>query len=84
MGDTHVGNQPARRPLYRVLWINSAKLIDGAEIIRSFNDGEAIATARGMTDGRGVELWDRNRFIARFDAAGPAFGDLPLDEQYAA
>lgn len=52
---------------YRVYWLGGHGLIDGAEAIRSFDDLEAIATARAMTDGRSVELWDRGRFIERFD-----------------
>ena len=39
----------------------------GAEIIRSEDDGEAMTVARGMTDGRSVEVWDRERFIGRLD-----------------
>ncbi|MFC6789103.1 hypothetical protein ACFQE0_05335 [Methylobacterium komagatae] len=70
MGDTHVANRPHARPLYRVIWINSDALIDGAEIIRSADDREAISTARWMVDSRSVELWDRDRFIARFDTKG--------------
>lgn len=54
---------------YRVYWLGDANRIDGAEVIRSINDGDAIATARGMTDGRSVELWDGGRFIGRFDPA---------------
>lgn len=79
MGDFHAGFRPSQRPLYRVIWINSAKLIDGAEIIRSIDDREAIATARGMADGRSVELWDRNRFIARFNAVCSPSGDWSFD-----
>lgn len=55
------------RARYRVYWLGGQGLIDGAEAIRSMDDREAIAVARGMTDGRSIELWDRSRFIERFD-----------------
>jgi hypothetical protein len=57
---------------YRVYWLGVRGLIDGAEAIWSMDDREAIATARGMMDGRSVELWDRKRFVGRFDPASPA------------
>lgn len=60
---------------YRVYWLGGEGRIDGAEAIRSVDDHEAIATARGMTDGRSVELWDRGRFIGRFDPTSVASGE---------
>lgn len=60
---------------YRVYWLGGEDRIDGAEAIRSVDDHEAIATARGMTDGRSVELWDRGRFIGRFEPASLASGE---------
>jgi hypothetical protein len=65
------------RARYRVYWLGGEGRIDGAEAIRSVDDGEAIATVRSMTDGRSVELWDRGRFIGRFDPASLTRGEQP-------
>jgi hypothetical protein len=63
-----IGDEARRTSRYRVYWLSGDDHIDGAEAIRSHDD-EAIATTRGMTDGRSVELWDRGRFIGRFEPA---------------
>jgi hypothetical protein len=62
---------------YRVYWLGVRGLIDGAEAIWSTDDREAIATARGMTDDRSVELWDRKRFVGRFDPEISAASEQP-------
>ncbi len=64
-----------RQPCYRVYWISQSDRIEAAEIIASHDDSEAIVTARGMIDGRSVELWDRGRFIGRFDPADRTAGE---------
>ena len=64
---SQVRDETKRRPCYRVYWLRGGGRIDGAEIIRSEDDGEAMTTARGMADGRSVEVWDRERFIGRLD-----------------
>jgi hypothetical protein len=65
------------RARYRVYWLGGEGRIDGAEIIQAVDDREASATARGMIDGRCVELWDGGRFIGRFDPANLAIAEQP-------
>jgi hypothetical protein len=62
-----VRDETKQRPCYRVYWLRGDGRIDGAEIIRTEDDGEAMTMARGMTDGRSIEVWDRERFIGRLD-----------------
>ncbi|MHB2208187.1 hypothetical protein [Methylobacterium sp. CM6257] len=64
-----IGDEARQGARYRVYWLGGEDRIDGAEAIQSYDDAEAIATARGMTDERSVELWDRGRFIGRFEPA---------------
>jgi hypothetical protein len=64
-----IGDEAKQVPCYRVYWLGGGDRIDGAEVIQSHDDAEAIVTARGMTDGRHIELWDRGRFIGRFESA---------------
>jgi hypothetical protein len=56
-----------RRPFYRVYWLRRDGRIDGAEVIRSADDREAMTMARGMTDGRSIEVWDRERFVGHLN-----------------
>jgi hypothetical protein len=69
-----IGDETRQSSRYRVYWLGGDDRIDGAEVIQSHDYGGAIATARGMTDGRTVELWDRGRFIGRFEPAVHAGG----------
>lgn len=76
-----IGHEASRSSRYWVYWLGGADRIDGAEVIRSHDDVEAIATARGMTDGRSVELWDRDRFIGRFETGVHPGGNRSLDDR---
>ena len=67
IAQAQVRDETKRRPCYRVFWLRRDGRIDGAEIIRSADDREAMTMARGMTDGRSIEVWDRERFIGRLD-----------------
>lgn len=67
IAQAQVRDKTKRRSCYRVYWLRGDGRIDGAEIIRSEDDSEAMTVARGMTDGRSVDIWDRERFIERLD-----------------
>ena len=51
---------------YRALLLNTDGKILRVRSITAEDDDKASDIARGMLDGRAVELWDRNRFIKRF------------------
>lgn len=67
IAQTQVRDETKRRLCYRVVWLRRDGRIEGAEIICSADDREAMTMARGMTDGRSIEVWDRERFIRRLD-----------------
>ncbi|MGU3340760.1 hypothetical protein ACLBXJ_22320 [Methylobacterium mesophilicum] len=67
IAQAQVRHETTRRPCYRVYWLRGDGWIDGAEIIRTEDGGKTITMARGMTDGRSVEVWDRGRFIGRLN-----------------
>lgn len=55
-------------PHYRIYAITAENHIFGAPAtIHSDNDGEAIATARSLMNGRALELWDGARYVARLE-----------------
>ena len=52
---------------YRVLRLDVFDRVDQADVLQSKDDREAIATVRGLVSGSSLELWDRGRFVGRFD-----------------
>lgn len=54
---------------YRALLLDIGGKIIRVRAISAGDDEEASGIARGMLDGRAVELWDRLRFIERFGSA---------------
>ena len=55
---------------YRVFRLDAADRVDQTDVLQSQDDRDAIATVRGLVSSRSLELWDRGRFIGRFDPAG--------------
>ena len=54
---------------YRLLWLDANERIHRAEIVPSVDDEDAVRAVRGLMSNSSVELWDRGRFIGRFDPA---------------
>lgn len=59
-------DQPSNHfPTYRAYRVNPGKRVSSAAIIvEATNDEEAIAQARQLVDGVGIEVWDRTRRVA--------------------
>lgn len=57
-----------RAPIYRVFHISPMGKIAGPPgFIEAMNDDDALNQVRSLVDGHAVELWDRDRLIARID-----------------
>ena len=69
LGLEHVpGCQPQEpKDCYRVFRLDAADRVDQAEVIHSPDDVAAIDIVRGLVGNRSLELWDRGRFVGRFD-----------------
>jgi hypothetical protein len=60
---------------YRLLWLDASERIHRAEMVPSVDDADAVQAVRGLMGNSSVELWDRGRFIGRFDpACEPDYG----------
>jgi hypothetical protein len=51
---------------YRIYFVGSDGLFSGAQFLECADDQEAIQKARQLVDGHDVELWNGERFVARF------------------
>ncbi len=51
---------------YRAFYIDGKGHVLKAAIIDAFNDDEATKLARQLVDAHAIELWDRDRIIAKF------------------
>jgi hypothetical protein len=56
---------------YRVFRLDALDRVDHADVLQSKDDRDAINTVRGLVSGSSLELWDRGRFIGRFDPVEP-------------
>jgi HJR/Mrr/RecB family endonuclease len=56
-------------PSYRIYFLNKAGHIVRACELACMTDEEAVAETQKQADAQTVELWDRARLIARFEAA---------------
>jgi hypothetical protein len=56
-----------RAHCYRVFRLDARDRVEHADVLQSEDDRDAIATVRGLVSSRSLELWDRGRFIGRFD-----------------
>jgi len=52
---------------YRVFRLDARNRVDQADVIQARDDADAIAMVRGLIGNRSLELWDRGRFVGRFD-----------------
>ena len=59
----------AAKPIYRAYIVGRHGLCIRAIEIDCVDDDTAIESARRLVDGRDVELWQKDRPIARFDVA---------------
>jgi hypothetical protein len=68
MSGSPTNNRPPQlgRPTYRVFLLKADGGIFSAEIIEAQSDDEAKAIASAMTNGHGVDLWERGRFLASY------------------
>lgn len=57
-------------PTYRAFRLSSKGGIQSAEILKAASDEEAQALARVMVTTYGVELWERGRFLGRYEPHG--------------
>lgn len=51
--------------VYRLYFLDAQNHIEDVEVLHCASDEEAFASAGRSVNGRGLELWDRGRFIAR-------------------
>jgi hypothetical protein len=51
--------------IYRVFRLDGDGRITGSEILEAADDVDALARAQGKIEAFGIELWDRDRLIAR-------------------
>ena len=64
-------HRPTLEHCYRVFRLDAQGRVDGAEIIHAVDDQAAIQMVRDLVGNRSLELWDRGRFIERFDPGCP-------------
>ena len=57
-------------PTYRAFHTNTSGGISSAEVIDAGSDDEAKDKASKMINGRGIDLWQRTRFLASFPPLG--------------
>jgi hypothetical protein len=55
---------------YRLYCLDEAGKVASAEWIEAEDDQAAIDAARQKQDGHSLELWQRNRLVARVDMRG--------------
>lgn len=55
---------------YRLYRCDSSGKIQSAEWLAASDDAAAVAQAHALATGTIVELWERQRFVARLDSNG--------------
>jgi len=63
-----------RSRVYRAFKLDRAGRVASAEIVSAADDGQARRQARTMVERATVELWERTRFLGRFEPAAPDGG----------
>ncbi|MCJ2143359.1 hypothetical protein [Methylobacterium sp. E-066] len=58
-----------RSRAYRAFKLDRAGRVSSAEIVPAEDDTQARRRARAMVRDAAVELWDRTRFLARYEPA---------------
>ena len=63
--------EPARRSrAYRAVKLDRAGRVASAEIVAAEDDGHARRQVRAMAARSTIELWERTRFLGRFEPVG--------------
>ena len=58
-----------RHRAYRAFKLDRAGRVFSAEIVTAEDDTQARRCARAMVEGDAIELWERTRFLGRFEPA---------------
>ncbi|ACB24232.1 hypothetical protein ABID82_004985 [Methylobacterium sp. PvP062] len=61
-----------RSRAYRAFRLDRAGRVRAAEILSAEDDTQARRRARAMVGRDAIELWERTRFLGRFEPAGTA------------
>jgi hypothetical protein len=64
-------------PYYRVYTVGEDGHFHSSTRLECADDGEAIEQAKQLVDGHDLELWQRDRKIARFDQKPKIQSQLP-------
>ncbi len=67
-----MSEETSTSPVYRIYRIDVDGVFIDAEIIEASNDLEAISLAQNKVDGSPIELWDRDRLMARLGPQSPS------------
>lgn len=65
--DTRIPGTDDRPPAYHAMTIASDQTVVSDVSIPADDDEQAIGMAKQLVNGHAVELWDRLRFIERFE-----------------
>ncbi|MCJ2134833.1 hypothetical protein MKK69_12310 [Methylobacterium sp. J-026] len=60
-----------RSRAYRAFKLDRAGRVASAEIVAAEDDGQARRQVRAMVGRCTIELWERTRFLGRFEPAAP-------------
>ncbi len=66
-----MSEETSTSPVYRIYRIAVDGTFIGAETIEAKDDLQAIVQARSKIDGSPIELWDRDRLMARLGPKSP-------------
>ena len=61
-----------RSRVYRAFRLDCAGRVAAAEIVAAADDSQARRQARAMVKRATIELWERTRFLGRFEPAAPS------------
>lgn len=64
----------SRSRAYRAFKLDGAGRVFSAEIVPAEDDAQARRRAKAMVEHDIIELWERTRFLGRFEPAVGAFG----------
>lgn len=66
-----------RSRAYRTFRLDRSGRVCSAEILSAEDDTQARRRARAMVERDAIELWERTRFLGRFEPIVPASQDHP-------
>jgi hypothetical protein len=64
-----------RSRAYRAFRLDRAGRVYSAEIVAAEDDSQARRRARALVGRDAIELWERTRFLGRFEPVAPRSGD---------